>query len=81
MNRGRTVRKMYRCTKCRAPKMQCKCRAQLAEALTKITGLMESGMLVNHPQACSERRDENAQAYAQAYAQAIAALGGTNGND
>jgi hypothetical protein len=40
---------------------------ELLEALRKIAGLMESGMLVNHPQLCAERRDENGLAYDAAY--------------
>jgi hypothetical protein len=44
MNRGRTVRKMYRCSKCRAPKMQCKCAkpsATLGETNMKLAKVKE----------------------------------------
>lgn len=42
--------------------------AELLAALEQLTGLMESAMLVNHPDLCSERRKENADAYARAIA-------------
>jgi hypothetical protein len=36
---------------------------RLVKTLRALTVLVETGMLINHPQACQERREEHAQVY------------------